>query len=107
MNAISVIASMLLNLSTGCDSAKEYIQHLGGDDYRILSYACIDKHDAHHLWRSWQVLCNPNTPNSYWGREYFLIDENTQTTILMNQFGEFRVTIGASIHDAYKPVCGS
>lgn len=107
MDLITIIASLLLNASTGCDALRADEMRIGSQDYLIQSWSCPDKDGVVHIWRTWQRQCLNNHEAHYWGRAAFLEDQRTQLGLYLNRFGELQGGFGASIENAYVPSCGS
>lgn len=107
MDVITIIAALLLNASTGCDALKAEVLRIGAQDYLIQSWSCPDKSGVVHIWRTWQRECVANNQAHFWGRAAFLEDQRTQLGLYVNRFGELQGGFGASIEQAYVPVCGS
>lgn len=107
MDLISIMAALLINLSTGCDALKADVQRVGGQDYLIQSWVCHDKRDQAHLWRTWQRECHANNGTAFWGRPYFLEDTTSHFAMYVNRFGELQGGFGAAIENAYVGLCGS
>ena len=107
MDLIAIMASMFLNLASGCDAMPVESQRLGGQEYRIQSWSCVDKHHELHVWRTWQRECHGQNGTTYWGRPAMLEDPLNSFTIYLNRFGEVQGGYGATIEQAYLPLCGS
>ena len=107
MDLIAIIAAVFLNLSTGCDAMKAEVQRINGQDFLIQSWACRDKHDELHLWRTWQRECVSQNQSKFWGRPYFMDDPLSRMGFYMNRFGEIQGGFGAAIENAYVGPCGS
>jgi len=107
MDLIAILAAMLLNASTGCDALKAEVTRIGSQDYLIQSWSCPDRSGQPHIWRTWQRECVANNQTHFWGRAAFLEDQQSKLGIYVNRFGEIQGGIGASIEQAYIPLCGS
>lgn len=107
MDVIAIIAALLLNASTGCDALRAEVMQVGHHDYLVQSWSCPDKSGVVHIWRTWQRECVSNNQAHFWGRAAFLEDQRTQLGLYVNRFGELQGGYGASIEQAYIPVCGS
>ncbi len=107
MDLIAIMASLFLNLSTGCDAMKAEVISVHGQDFLIQSWSCQDKHGSAHLWRTWQRECVAGNKEKYWGRPYFMEDTVSGMSFYNNQFAELQGGYGAMIENAYLPSCGS
>ena len=107
MDLIAILASLFLNLSTGCDALKASVMTMSGQDYLVQSWRCEDKTGKVHLWRTWQRECIAQNGYRFYGRPYFLEDTTSHLGIYANRFGEIQGGIGASIEQAYVGLCGS
>lgn len=107
MDLISIMAALFLNLSSGCDAMKADVMKIHGQDYLVQSWSCRDKHEQLHVWRTWQRECIAQNKATFWGRPYFLEDPLTNMSFYVNRFGELQGGQGATIEQAYVPLCGS
>ncbi len=107
MDLISLLAAMFLNLSMSCDAMKVESQRIGNQVYQIQAWSCIDKHHGLHVWRTWQRECTAQNGVTYWGRPALLEDPLNHFSFYVNRFGELQGGHGATIDQAYLPVCGS
>ena len=107
MDLISLMAVLFLNLASGCDAMKAEVQRLSGQDYLVQSWSCLDKHQVLHVWRTWQRSCTAQNGAQYWGRPAMLEDPLNKFTFYVNRFGEVQGGYGATIEQAYLPLCGS
>lgn len=107
MDLIALMVASFLNLSTGCDALKADVMKVGSQNFLVESWSCPDKHDKPHHWRTWQRECIANNGVSFWGRPYFLEDQNTGMAYYTNRFGELQGGMGAAIENAYVGLCGS
>lgn len=107
MDLIAIIAALFLNGASGCDAMKASVQRINGHDFMIQSWACQDKKEIIHIWRTWQRECIAQNGAHFWGRPYFLEDQTNQMAFYANRFGELQGGYGAMIDDAYVPLCGS
>ena len=100
MDAISLLMVLFLNLNEPCTAMPAELQHVSGQDYQILRYACGAK-----AYKIWQRKCNDG--QGYWGRPFFLEEENSQQGLYVNRFGEVVTGYHVSITETYVPLCGS
>lgn len=107
MDLIALIVTSFLNLSMGCDALKADVMRVGSESYLVESWSCPDKHGKPHHWRTWQRECITNNGAKFWGRPYFLEDQNSGMAFYTNRFGEVQGGFGASIEQAYVGLCGS
>ena len=107
MDMISMMAGSFLNLMVGCDAQPVIVMRVRAQDYQIQSWVCTDKHEAKHLWRTWQLECTAQNGATFWSRPYFLEEQGEDVAYYVNRFGEVQGGRGASIEQAYVPLCGS
>ena len=107
MDLITIMAALFLNLSTGCDALKADVMRVQGQDFLVQSWSCTDKHKVIHVWRTWQRECVAENHSKYWGRAYFLEDQESHMSFYNNRFAELQGGYGADITEAYLPLCGS
>lgn len=100
MDAISLLMVLFLNLNEPCTAMPAELQHFSGQDYQILRYTCGAK-----AYKIWQRKCNDG--HGYWGRPFFLEEENSQQGLYVNRFGEVVTGYHVSITETYVPLCGS
>lgn len=107
MDLIALMAASFLNLAVGCDALKADVLRISGQDFLVQAWSCPDKHGAPHHWRTWQRECRASNGATFWGRPYFLEDQNSGIAYYNNRFGELQGGLGAAIEQAYLPLCGS
>lgn len=107
MDLIDIIAGLFLNLSIGCNALPAEVQRVHGQDFLVKAWACQDKREQVHVWRTWQRECVANNGNTFWGRAYFIEDQSSQMAFYTNRFGELQGGFGAAIENAYLGPCGS
>jgi len=107
MDVIAIIAATLINVATGCDALPATVMRVGGQEFMVMAWTCPDRNGKAHVWRTWQRECSANSGAHFWGRPYFLEDTVDQLAFYVNQFGETQGGFGATIEQAYVPLCGS
>lgn len=99
MDAIALLMTLFLNLNEPCTALPADLQRLNGQDYQVLHYDCGAKR-----FKIWSQKCQPG---DYWGRPFFLEEENSQTGLYMNRFAEIHAGFHVSLAETYVPRCGS
>ena len=99
MDAISLIMILFLNLNEPCTALPADETRISGEDYQILRYACGSKN-----FRIWQRKCQEG--QGYWGRPFFLVEENSQMGLYINRFGEIHTGFHVMLEETYLPHCG-
>jgi hypothetical protein len=107
MDLIQHLVALFINLSIGCNALPAEAVTLNGQAFQIQSWSCVDKHHELHVWRTWQRECTAQNGATFWGRPYALEDPLNYFTWYVTQFGELGGGQGATIEQAYVPLCGS
>ena len=100
MDAIQLLMALFLNLNEPCTAKPVELQRLSGQDYQILRYDCGAKR-----FKIWQRFCAEG--QGYWGRPFFLEEENGQQGVYVNRFGEVQTGWHVSVVEIYVPRCGT
>ena len=100
MDAIQLLMVLFLNLNEPCTAKPAELQRFSGQEYQILRYDCGAKQ-----FKIWQRFCPEG--RGYWGRPFFLEEENEQQGVYVNRFGEVQTGWHVSVIETFVPRCGT